>query len=112
MRVAVLIDASGPTVLGRWASVDRHEMYAVLDTLRSEGWLVGPDEWVELTVRAGTDSKYMPRFLRSVLRGVEGLPLGQPEHADIQRGDAGPQPPASRGYHRYPLWRPVREEST
>lgn len=112
VRVAVLLDASGPTVVGRWASVDRHEMYAVMDTLGSEGWLIGPDEWVELTVPAGTDSKYMPRFLRSVLQGMEGLPLRPPAHTDIQRGDSGPQPPASSGYYRYPLRRLVREEST
>lgn len=54
----------------------------------------------------------MPRFLRSVLQGMEGLPLRPPEHADTQRGDTGPQSPASSGYYRHPLRRLVREEST
>lgn len=96
VTAALISDAQGIRVVETWRSYLYSEyspqlLYAAMDKLGDEGWIVGPRSWTSFQdngMPIAVESRPFPEWIRTAVRGIEGFE------------------PQCYGYASYPLRRP------
>jgi hypothetical protein len=87
--VALLSDSTGTVLVASWKPGDNQHLYAAMDTLGADGWVIDSPSWVDFASQVELADRKVPEWIRAALQDFDQLP------------------PKIIGYYKYPIKRRV-----